>query len=411
MSAVSTVPSSAAAPWIDPVQAPIALYVHVPFCERRCIYCDFATYTGQEAQVPAYLRALEREIAGRAARLGRPRAHTVFFGGGTPSLLSPAEVAGVLAALHEHFALDADAEITLECNPGTVDRAALEGLRAGGVTRISFGVQSLHDPTLALLGRIHSAADALAAFAMAREAGFTEISGDLIYGLPGQTMERWQETVAGMLSALPGGAEGTHKGMPLLPHLSLYALTPERGTPLYRSLKRGDLSVPISDEVADMYEWARATLAAHGYVQYEISNWARPGHHSRHNLAYWEQTPYLGFGVSAHSYHGGRRTANLRGLDGYIRRVEAGRSPIIRTETIDLARARSDGLILGLRLMEGVDIQAYGARYGARPHDLWGEEIALLEAQGLLEEAGGRLRLTPAAYLIGNYVWGQFLDP
>jgi oxygen-independent coproporphyrinogen-3 oxidase len=194
-----------------------------------------------------------------------------------------------------------------------------------------------------------------------------------------------------------------------LPHLSLYALTPERGTPLYRSLKRGDLSIPLSDEVADMYEWARAALAARGYVHYEISNWATPGHHSRHNLAYWEQTPYLGFGVGAHSYHAGRRTANLRGLDGYLTRLAAGRSPIIRSETIDVARARSDGLILGLRLTEGVDLAAYRTRYGALPHDLWGEEIALLQVQGLLEEVAGRLRLTPTAYLIGNYVWAKFL--
>lgn len=384
------------APFQDPLDAPVALYVHVPFCERRCIYCDFATYTGQEAQTPAYLRALDLEIARRSGGLGRPRAHTVFFGGGTPSLLSPAQVGGVLDTLRVHFALDADAEVTLECNPGTVDLAALRGLRRVGVTRLSFGVQVLHDPTLAVLGRIHSAADALQAFSLARQAGFTEISGDLIYGLPDQTMELWQETLQGMIAAD-------------LPHLSLYALTPERGTPLYRALKRGELTVPVSDVMAEMYEHARAALAAHGYTQYEISNWARPGHHSRHNLAYWEQTPYLGFGLSAHSYFAGHRTANLRGLDGYITRLTAGRSPIIHNETVDLDRARSDGLILGLRLTAGVDVADYRARYGAAPADLWPEEVAHLTALSLLEQVEGRLRLTPAAYLIGNYVWEKFL--
>ncbi|GAC1435459.1 MAG: radical SAM family heme chaperone HemW [Chloroflexota bacterium] len=383
-------------PFTDPLDSPLALYVHVPFCERRCIYCDFATFTGAEAQVPAYLQALDQEIARRAETLGRPRAHTVFFGGGTPSLLAPAEVGGVLTTLRRYFALAPDAEVTLETNPGTVDGAALDAMRAAGVNRISFGVQTLHDPTLAVLGRIHSAADALQAFRLARAAGLAEINADLIYGLPGQTMELWQETVTGILDAD-------------LPHLSLYALTPERGTPLYRALKRGELRIPISDLVADMYEYARETLAAHGYLHYEISNWARPGHHSRHNLAYWEQTPYLGFGLSAHSYHAGHRTANLRGLDGYVSRIAAGRSPIVQNETVDLARARSDAIILGLRLTRGVDRGAYRARYGADPGDLWGEEIDLLTAQGLLEEDAGCLRLTPAAYMIGNYVWERFL--
>ncbi len=346
--------------------------------------------------MPAYVAAVERELERRAGRLGRPPAQTVFFGGGTPSLLSPTLLGRLLAAVNRHFTLDPRAEITMEANPGTLDEAALREVRALGVNRLSFGVQSLDDATLGVLGRIHSAQEALDAFAMARRCGFDNVSGDLIYALPSQEMAGWQATLNGLL-ALD------------LPHLSLYALTPEEGTPLWKALERGTLSLPVGDRAAEMYEWARDELAAHGYHHYEISNWARPGWESRHNMAYWVQTPYLGFGVSAHGYYDGERRGNVRGLAGYLRRVEQNRDPAATVEQIDAQRARSDGIIFGLRLIDGIERAVFRRQHGVDPLEVWPGEIALLQAQGMLSVTPERVALTREAHLLGNYVWEHFL--
>ncbi len=378
------------------LERPLSIYIHVPFCQKRCIYCDFATFTGQDHQMPAYVEAVEQEIERRAGGLGRPPAQTVFFGGGTPSLLSPALLGRLLAAVDRRFTLDPHAEITMEANPGTLDEAALREVRALGVNRLSFGVQSLDDATLGVLGRIHSAQEALDAFAMARRCGFDNVSGDLIYALPSQEMAGWQATLNGLL-ALD------------LPHLSLYALTPEEGTPLWKALERGTLSLPIGDRAAEMYEWARDQLAAHGYHHYEISNWAKPGWESRHNMAYWVQTPYLGFGVSAHGYYDGQRRGNVRGLAGYLRRIEQGRDPAATVERIDARRAQSDGMIFGLRLIDGIERAVFRRQHDVDPLDVWPGEIALLQAQGMLRVTPDHVALTREAHLLGNYVWEHFL--
>jgi len=378
------------------LERPLSIYIHVPFCQKRCIYCDFATFTGQDEQMPAYVAAVEQEIERRAGGLGRPPAQTVFFGGGTPSLLPPALLGRLLDAVRRRFTLDPRAEITMEANPGTLSAANLRAIRALGVNRLSFGVQSLNDGSLETLGRIHSAQDALDAFALARGCGFENVSGDLIYALPDQEMGDWQDTVT-RLAALD------------LPHLSLYALTPEEGTPLWRQLERGQLTLPVSDRAAEMYEWARDRLAARGYKHYEISNWAKPGWESRHNTAYWAQTPYLGFGVSAHGYYDGERRGNVRGLAGYLRRIEAGRDPAIAVETIDATRARSDGMIFGLRVIDGIERAVYRRQHGVDPLDLWPGEIALLRSQGLLSVTPEHIALTREAHLLGNYVWEHFL--
>ena len=375
---------------------PLSIYIHVPFCQKRCIYCDFATFTGQDDQMPAYVSAVETEVARRAGDLGRPAAQTVFFGGGTPSLLPPALLERLLAALHRHFSIDPRAEITMEANPGTLDEARLRAVHHLGINRLSFGVQSLNDRKLRLLGRIHSAQDAIAAFALARRCGFDNLSGDLIYALPGQSMADWQETLT-RLAALD------------LPHLSLYALTPEEGTPLWRSLQRGELRLPVSDRAAEMYEWARDALAERGYKHYEISNWATPGWESRHNMAYWVQTPYLGFGVSAHGYYRGERRGNVRGLAGYLKRIESRRDPAASVERIDAPRARSDGMIFGLRVIDGIERAVYRRQHGADPLDLWPAEIARLREQVLLAVTPERVALTRQAHLLGNYVWEHFL--
>jgi len=383
-------------PYPQHLERPLSIYIHVPFCQKRCIYCDFATFTGQDHQMPAYVEAVEQEIERRAGGLGRPPAQTVFFGGGTPSLLSPALLGRLLAAVDRHFTLDSRAEITMEANPGTLDEAALREVRALGVNRLSFGVQSLDDATLGVLGRIHSAQEALDAFAMARRCGFDNVSGDLIYALPSQEMAGWQATLDGLL-ALD------------LPHLSLYALTPEEGTPLWKALERGTISLPVGDRAAEMYEWARDELAAHGYHHYEISNWAKPGWESRHNMAYWVQTPYLGFGVSAHGYYDGVRRGNVRGLAGYLRRIEQGRDPAATVERIDDRRAQSDGMIFGLRLIDGIERAVFRRQHGVDPLDVWPGEIALLQAQGMLRVTPDHIALTREAHLLGNYVWEHFL--
>jgi len=383
-------------PYPQHLERPLSIYIHVPFCQKRCIYCDFATFTGQDHQMPAYVAAVEQEIERRAGGLGRPPAQTVFFGGGTPSLLSPALLGRLLAAVDRRFTLDSRAEITMEANPGTLDEAALRAVRALGVNRLSFGVQSLDDATLGVLGRIHSAQEALDAFAMARRCGFDNVSGDLIYALPSQEMAGWQATLNGLL-ALD------------LPHLSLYALTPEEGTPLWKALERGTLSLPVSDRAAEMYEWARDHLAAHGYHHYEISNWAKPGWESRHNMAYWVQTPYLGFGVSAHGYDDGQRRGNVRGLAGYLRRIEQDRDPAATVERIDAQRAQSDGMIFGLRLIDGIERAVFRRQHGVDPLAVWPGEIALLQAQGMLSVTPDHVALTHEAHLLGNYVWEHFL--
>ncbi len=344
----------------------------------------------------AYVAAVEQEIARRCAHLGRPPAQTIFFGGGTPSLLPPALLERLLGALQRHFTLDPRAEVTMEANPGTLSEEHLRAARAMGFNRLSFGVQSLNDRKLRFIGRIHSAAEAIEAFALARRCGFENLNGDLIYALPGQSLADWRDTLTRLL-ALD------------LPHVSLYALTPEEGTPLWRSLQRRELALPPSDRAAEMYEWARDALAERGYVHYEISNWARPGWESRHNIAYWVQTPYLGFGVSAHGYFAGERRGNVRGLAGYLQRIASHEDPAASVETIDRARARSDGMIFGLRMIEGIDRAYYRRRFAADPVELWPAEIERLQAQGLLSVTTERIALTREAHLLGNYVWEHFL--
>ncbi len=374
----------------------LSVYIHVPFCQKRCMYCDFATFTGQDHQMPAYVDALMTEIERRTSGLGRPPVQTVFFGGGTPSLLSPELFSRIMSTLERCFTLDPRSEITMEANPGTLDETSLRAMRALGFNRLSFGVQSLNPRMLALLGRIHSADEAVEAFAMARRCGFDNVSGDLIYALPGQEMPDWQDTLTRLL-ALD------------LPHISMYALTPEEGTPLWRALERGALTLPVSDAAAEMYEWARDVLAARGYHHYEISNWARPGWESRHNMAYWVQTPYLGFGVSAHGYYHGERRGNVRGLAAYLNRIKRDQDASASHEDIDADRARSDGMIFGLRLIDGLERAVYRRQHGVDPLEVWPGEVALLQSQGLLEVDDATIKLTRAAHLVGNYVWEHFL--
>ncbi|TMG07911.1 MAG: radical SAM family heme chaperone HemW, partial [Chloroflexi bacterium] len=275
------------------VRNPLSLYVHIPFCTLKCSYCDFNSYAGIESLMRPFVDALCDEMLLWAPFLADRRVETVFFGGGTPSLLPIGEVNEVMSTMRGEFALAADAEISFEANPGTVDRDYLRGLLAAGVNRVSFGVQSFHDDELRALDRIHSAGEAEEAYRWAREASFERINLDLIYGLPEQPMERWQATLE---QAIALGPE----------HLSLYALTVEEGTKLAHDIERGKAPGPDGDMQAAMYEWSCERLDRAGYRQYEISNWSRPGEECRHNIVYWWNGEWLGLGPGAHSHVGGK---------------------------------------------------------------------------------------------------------
>ena len=288
--------------------APLSLYIHIPFCDHRCAYCDFNAYAGLDHLMEAYTAALVAEIGWWGDRLGRRRVPTVFFGGGTPSRLPLPLLAQVIGAVRSAFAVEADAEWSLEANPGTVDASYFRGLAALGVNRLSIGTQSFDDTELLLLDRIHDGATAEAAFHAARAAGFPNISLDLIFGLEGQTLAGWERNVR---RAVALGPE----------HLSLYALTIEEGTPLAHRVARGSAPEPDGDLQADMYEQAQTILTEAGYEQYEISNWSRPGLACRHNLVYWRDGEWLGLGAGAHSHLDGLRFAVVNSPAGYIRGV------------------------------------------------------------------------------------------
>jgi oxygen-independent coproporphyrinogen-3 oxidase len=396
---------------IDMRSASFALYVHIPFCQAKCPYCDFNSYAGLEGLMPPYVDALIAEMALWREATNDARVTTVFFGGGTPSFLPLAETERIVVALRHVFRLAQGAEITIEANPGSADSARLDSLRRLGFNRLSLGVQSFQDDELRLLGRVHSAAEAREAHRAARRAGFENVNLDLIYGLPGQSLAAWQRTLAEAVALRPE-------------HLSLYALTLEEGTPLAVDVARGRLPTPDPDLVADMYLWAGEALAAAGYEHYEISNWALPGHRCRHNLVYWHNQPYLGLGAGAHSCLGGFRFAAARDPREYIREVMAtGPAPssdgfaafLTRLRHLESvvqitdARAMAETAILGLRLMEGLSLVAFRRRFGVGLLSVYGPAVAELAAVGLLERANGRLRLTPKGRLLGNEAFERFL--
>ncbi len=391
----------------------LSLYVHIPFCRHRCAYCDFNTVAGHEQMIPDYVRALCREIALVAQSAGqRLPAHTIFFGGGTPSLLPPAHLETILNTLAAHFDLRENAEISLEANPGTVSSEYLKDLRRMGVNRLSFGMQSAHPDDLRVLERIHKYQDVVEAVGWARKAGFDNLNLDLIFGLPYQTLERWRQNLDHALALRPE-------------HFSLYSLIVEPGTPLYRWVDRGLLHAPDDELAADMYELAGQRLEIAGYHQYEISNWARGGENGevlacRHNLQYWRNRPYLGLGSGAHGYANGKRVANVKGIRPFVKRsLERAAQgfpvgPAAEEITpIDRRTEMQETLMVGLRLTEeGVSAAAFQERFDQPLEQVFPREIRRLTGNGLLEWAGPRgdtLRLTQRGRLLGNQVFMEFV--
>ena len=389
-----------------------SLYLHIPFCQHRCCYCDFNTYAGLDNLIPAYVDGLCREIELLVLAAGeRLPVHTVFLGGGTPSLLPPDELDRIVRALDEHFDLQAGAEITLEANPGTLSQDYLRALHDLGINRLSLGMQSAHPGELQLLERGHDYGDVIRSLRWARQAGFENLSLDLIFGLPYQAMQTWQRSLELAVDLAPE-------------HLSLYALTLEHGTPMQRWTSKGLLSEPDADLAAEMYEWASDHLAAKGYEQYEISNWARDGdgddRRCRHNLQYWRNLPYLGLGAGAHGFADGVRTANVLPPAGYIQRCQNGgvrkfpRTPATaNVEKVDQQTEMGETMMMGLRLtQEGISWEGFKRRFGKSLDEVYGSEIDELLDSGLLAwhgEDGKRLRLTARGRLLGNQVFIRFV--
>lgn len=391
--AVPPAPTAAGRP------VPWGLYVHLPFCPYKCAYCDFVAVAGG-ARVARwqvlYVEAVLREAAEWQARLRPGPPASVFYGGGTPTAVATELLTRLHRALCARFAVPPDAEVTVECNPGTVDGACLRSLRAAGVNRLSIGLQAAQDRLLAALGRRHGWTEFLAAYRAARAAGLEHVNVDVMYGLPGQDRADLADTLDRVCALRPE-------------HVSAYGLQLEPGTPLHARVRRGQVRLPDEDEAAEQFALCRERLAAAGYEHYEISNFAQPGHRSRHNLLYWTHADYLGLGIGAHSHWQGRRWANTTRLAVYC---AAGDGParMAAQEPEDPARERSEGAFLGLRLLDGLDEAEYERRYGVPLRAAFPGAVERLIARGLLEEAApGRLRLTPTAVPIANLVFAEFV--
>jgi putative oxygen-independent coproporphyrinogen III oxidase len=371
------------------------LYVHIPFCSSRCSYCDFATGLFQSELAERYVSALIQEI--RTSRYVGASVDTIYFGGGTPSLLTPSQLDRLLATLYDSFQIEAGPEITLEINPGSATPEKLRAFRSLGVNRASFGAQTFDDGELAKLGRSHNSSDALRTFADLRDASFANVSFDLIAGLPGQTLAGWQRNIKQALDLAPE-------------HLSFYLLEVHSGTPLAEHIRRGIQPEPDEDLAGVMYEWMLEQAAAAGYEHYEISNLCRPGFHSRHNVKYWTAAPYYGFGCSAHSYDGDtRRWSNQREVLKYVEMVESGASPVVEEQQLSPVDVRAEAVFLGMRMMQGVDLRRFRESFGVDLREEHADDLDRFCKAGLVELDGDLIRLTRTGALLSNEVFAAFV--
>lgn len=383
----------------------MALYIHIPYCEAKCHYCDFNSYAGRgrefDAMAEALLVDLDRAISALPDTFPRPL-KSVFIGGGTPSVMPGPAVARLLHLARERLGFAPDIEITSEANPGSLDLSWLEAMMGAGLGRLSLGVQSLDDGELRLLGRIHTRQVAEEAVALARRAGIGSLSLDLIFGLPHQTVEGWRRNLEAMLDLEAD-------------HLSLYGLIIEEGTPFARQQAEGSLSVPDDDVQARMYDIAHSVASARGYAQYEISSYARPGHRCRHNEMYWRNEAYLGVGPGAVSYIDGWRGTRIRHPSEYMRRVRAGEELLVEAERLSPPEALAETIMLGLRTTDGVDLERLAARFSAlvdvRRLEAAARALAgdLVEA-GVLKMEGRRLVVERSSLMVSNGVMERFLD-
>lgn len=398
------------------------IYVHIPFCIKKCPYCDFTSFTPKKVPEKEYVKALVREIEFRVEEAGISRVETVYFGGGTPSLISPKGISSILSVIAEEFAL-LEPEITLEANPGTVDLERLKGYRDTGINRLSLGVQSFNDRLLSNLGRIHTRVEALNAFESAKKAGFDNVGIDLIHSIPGESLKDWNDDLKNAVSLRPE-------------HISAYNLTIEEGTPFYCKQEKGLLMLSHEEEQVDMLMSTEDVLCAAGYEHYEVSNYALPGFRSRHNQLYWKCGNYLGFGVSAHSYISssessvqcselnnskletpnsklkkgwGIRRANTSDLEEYFNLINEKGSAVIEEEVLTKEKAMGEAIFLGLRMMEGINLKDFEDRFGKGIEESFPNAVRELTKEDFLISEKRHLRLTKKGLLFLNDVSLRFV--
>ena len=373
----------------------LGIYIHIPFCRSKCDYCDFYSLAGRDDRMDQYQKALLSHIKETAPLAQDFPVDTIYIGGGTPSYYGAKRLKELLGVIRKLYKVEKDAEVTVECNPDSVDVKSLKILRKAGVNRLSMGMQSANACELERIHRIHTPQQVNEAATAARKAGFTNLSLDLIYGLPGQTMDSWKATVEHALSLIPQ-------------HLSCYGLKVEEGTPLAARVAQGEV-LPDDDQQADLYLWTVGRLERAGYPQYEISNFAKPGFASRHNLRYWLTQPYIGFGPGAHSDFGGRRYSFVRDLDAYIRGVLQGGDIIDESEIIPKRERCGEYLMLRLRTVQGINEQEYRSTYFMDFAPLQAR-LEQFRAQGWAEQTDGRWHFTPKGFLLSNQLIGDLLE-
>lgn len=378
------------------MQKNIGIYIHVPFCAKKCYYCDFLSGPMQKNSAETYFTALKQEIEHSKEFYQDKIVDTIFIGGGTPSVVDPKYIVHTMECLFKGYNIQKEAEITIEANPGNVNRLKLESYRNAGINRISMGLQAAQNEHLKRLGRIHTKEQFLESFYLARDCGFDNINVDLMFGLPKQTLDDWIESVT-FVSGL--GPE----------HMACYSLIYEEGTPFYEQLHKG-LLIPVEDEEdRDMFEYTPRYLAKNGYGHYEISNYAKDGRQSRHNKKYWLLDEYLGFGLGAHSYVNGKRFHNVKNLKDYEIFMYEGSLQKENVLLISKEESMSEFMILGLRMIEGVSKQTFEERYDTKIENIYGEELSMLLKKQWIEDVNGNIRLTPTGLNLANKVFVEFI--
>ena len=371
-----------------------SVYIHIPFCATKCYYCAFNTYTFHKEQAKAYLQALRTEMELYVSETDPLQ--TIFIGGGTPSILSANALSQLLTDIHQHFRITPDAEITVECNPGTVDIEKLRVMQDNGVNRLSFGLQAMQDETLKQLGRIHTVAEFLESYHLAREGGFENINIDLIFALPDQTIDAWHHTLNQVISLEPT-------------HISAYNLVMEETTPFYEWWQAGELHLPSEDTEADMFQYTIETLTTHGYTHYEICNFARPNREALHNLVYWNNQSCIGLGAGASGYVNGVRYSNIRGIAPYIDKLAERTKPIADRERLTGDTEKAETLMLALRKREGISLDVYQNRFGEQIEVAFGSILKKWMDLGLLERTATHLRLTARGLFLANEVFVELM--
>lgn len=378
----------------------MGVYVHIPFCARKCHYCDFHSIVVGEADFPglvdSYLVSLRREALYYRKLWANGPLDSLFFGGGTPTLIPPEKLAQLIAFLLAELPFTSDPEVTIEANPQSVTPQGAEFLAGAGVNRVSLGAQAFQNELLTAIGRLHRAEDIGASVRSLRSAGIREINLDLMFGLPGQDLAHWRATLEAALALEPT-------------HLSCYALILEPGTPLASWHEQGLVELPGEDEQADMYQLAREVLQGAGYEHYEISNFCLPGHRCRHNLLYWHNLPFIGLGSGATGYLGGCRYQNAPDVEGYIRSWAEGKPPYLTWEEVGRDQEMDETMMVGMRLLEGVSEAEFRRRFQVSLREVYGEAVEQLLQQGLAEEKDGRLRVTELGLFLENRVSAAFL--